>query len=471
MSTTAVITNPVKLKGASGATITSTTDGADERLDVDAKVSGVVAVGAATATQTGTITVFAGAAAGTGYGVLSTTAPPANSFQEFDCTSYTSVDVVITGTFTGTLWFDATADGTNYFTVVGSIPGATSSALQFSTTTPTIVRFATAGLQKLRVRTTSSFTAIVGAITVFFGASSLPGQVQHTDVVRSIGSQPNGSTSNDNPILIGARTPGGKAATVPGNAVGISALSLPEAVLAGAVTGLALVALGQVATAAVAEAAVRATAYVEQTAGAQRSIVSTSALDAAAGTGARTVRVTYYTNTAGVIAGPFTEDLTMNGLVAVNTVATNICFIEKMEVLTAGATGVNQGAINLMTLIGGAGVVFAQIAALARRTLYAHHYVASGATCGVNGITITSTATTGNAPMFELRQRDPTAALPGSAEKIVISGQDVQGSTGVRVVDYNVAPIVVGPAVIVAYVTPTNAAAQVQRMTMQVTEV
>jgi hypothetical protein len=98
----------------------------------------------------------------------------------------------------------------------------------------------------------------------------------------------------------------------------------------------------------------RATTYTEPTSAAQRSLASASANDAAAGTGGRTVKITYYD---GAGAGPLTETVTLNGTSAVNTVATNIQFIEKMEVVTVGSLGANAAAITLYGSTGGGGGV------------------------------------------------------------------------------------------------------------------
>jgi hypothetical protein len=130
---------------------------------------------------------------------------------------------------------------------------------------------------------------------------------------------------------------------------------------------------------------VEQTTYTEQTANAQRSLVSTSASDAAAGTGARTVNITYFTAT---LTGPFTETVTLNGTTPVNTVASDICFIEKMEVLTVGTSGAAVGTINLKAATGGGGVTIWSIAATYTLTNGAHHYVPAGATHYVTGCTV-----------------------------------------------------------------------------------
>jgi len=142
--------------------------------------------------------------------------------------------------------------------------------------------------------------------------------------------------------------------------------------------------------------AIRATTYNEPSANGQRSIASSSASDSAAGVGARTVKITYLDATG---AGPFTETLTLNGVTPVNTVATNLCFIEEMEVLTVGATGTNVGTLTLFTATGGGGTVIGTIgignivAAVGDgQTLWAHHYVPVSRVLRVSSILVSSIA-------------------------------------------------------------------------------
>ena len=182
----------------------------------------------------------------------------------------------------------------------------------------------------------------------------------------------------------------------------------------GASTGLVF---GQANTGATAGTltSLRATTYTEQAANAQRSLKSTSANDTnTAGTGARTVQITYYDQT---MAGPFTETVNLNGTTSVTTTNSNICFIEKMVVLTVGSTGSNQGTISLFANNAGTGTVIGSIAVGTivtagtigdNRTLWAHHYVATGKTASIATI---SSGTTGNQIGISfLRTATPTVA-------------------------------------------------------------
>lgn len=162
---------------------------------------------------------------------------------------------------------------------------------------------------------------------------------------------------------------------------------------------------------------IRATAYVEQTTNFTGSVKSTSANDSSAGTGARTVKITYYDQTG---AGPFTETVTMNGTTAVNLVNTDHCYIEKMEVLTVGSTGSNAGTITLHTGTGATGTTVGSIgfatnvAAVGdNTTLWAHHYIATGLTASIYEL---SGGTNGNQiGVIHLKVKEPLVS--NAAEK------------------------------------------------------
>lgn len=93
-----------------------------------------------------------------------------------------------------------------------------------------------------------------------------------------------------------------------------------------------------------------ATSYVQLTTGTALEVVSASANDTAAGTGARTVRVD------GVDGSylPFSETLTMNGATPVPLVNTSVIAVNKTTVLTAGSGLVNAGKIDVRAVSGAA---------------------------------------------------------------------------------------------------------------------
>jgi hypothetical protein len=88
---------------------------------------------------------------------------------------------------------------------------------------------------------------------------------------------------------------------------------------------------------------------VQLTTGTALEVVSSSADDAAAGTGARTVKV------EGVDAShvPFSETITMNGVTPVPLVNTSVIAINRTTVLTAGSGLANAGTIDVRAVSGG----------------------------------------------------------------------------------------------------------------------
>ncbi len=200
--------------------------------------------------------------------------------------------------------------------------------------------------------------------------------------------------------------------------------------------------------------AVRATAYTEQTTNAQRSMSSSSASDTSAGTGARQVKITYYT---AAMAGPFTETITMNGTTAVNTVSTTICFIEKMEVISVGSNGSNVGTITLFAAAAAAGGAVGTIGLATlvagrgdNTTLWAHHYVAAGVGCNVTSFTGGVNQNQGG--QVFLMSKDPTVST--SPENPITDSIAYSPSTMSIVRSLEVPLRVTGPARITAYTIP-----------------
>lgn len=196
---------------------------------------------------------------------------------------------------------------------------------------------------------------------------------------------------------------------------------------------------------------VRATPYTSPTTNAQRSVSSSSASDTSAGTGARTVRITYYNQTG---AGPFTEVVTLNGTTSVDTVATDICFIEKLVVVTSGSLTYNAGTITLHDATGGGGSPIGTIgvgnivAGIGdNRTLWAHHYVPPGITTSITSMLVGASASA----IFHLRVKDPTMA---AAPDIVVSGLITVSASFQR--SYGAAIQIPGPARILMMAVPST---------------
>jgi len=211
--------------------------------------------------------------------------------------------------------------------------------------------------------------------------------------------------------------------------------------------------LGSVATAATTRVPVYDKTYNEPTSGAQRSIKSASANDAAAGSGARTVKITYYALAAGVITGPFTETLTLNGVTAVPTVATNIALIERIDVLTAGSGGVAAGDISLYAAADGTGTVIAILASGGVRTYLGHHYVPTNGQCVVHDLAATGGDTGVALVELDVKQYAATAQV-----ELPVEGLDGVTSAMARQVDFPGNSLrVIGPCRVRALVTPSSA--------------
>jgi hypothetical protein len=198
----------------------------------------------------------------------------------------------------------------------------------------------------------------------------------------------------------------------------------------------------------------RATPYTEPTAAAQRSVASNSASDTAAGTGARSMRIVYLDDTG---AGPFMEVVALSGATPVNTVATNIRFIEQMEVVSVGSGGANVGTITLFGATGGGGGTVGTIGVGNvltgvgdNTTLWAQHYVPTGKMAQfsvlVMGLESGGSGTNGK---FFLRAAFPL--IPNAAEERV---GDVVLAIAAYTRSFTFNPEVSGFARVTAYLIP-----------------
>lgn len=195
-----------------------------------------------------------------------------------------------------------------------------------------------------------------------------------------------------------------------------------------------------VVTASTTPTTLRATVYTEPSSAQQMELVSSSASDSSAGTGSRIVRVIYYD---GSMNGPFTEDITMNGTTPVDTVATNIRFIDSIVSLTVGSNGTNVGTISLRNTAGSQ--TFGTIAIGDGRTYWGHHYVGVDKKCFIERLIL---GCTGNNGLVMLR----------SSEVLTSDSFDRQFTSSIRVVNaqpsqvYDMNPIYVnGPCRITLY--------------------
>lgn len=125
-----------------------------------------------------------------------------------------------------------------------------------------------------------------------------------------------------------------------------------QLIAAGAVNGMSKVTLrgrtGGLTTSAITVWGPGAGTYAQLTAHAAMEVLSNSANDAAAGTGARTVRVDYLDATYTQAS----ETVTLNGATPVAMAATSIIAINSITVLTAGSNLTNVGNITARTVAG-----------------------------------------------------------------------------------------------------------------------
>lgn len=209
------------------------------------------------------------------------------------------------------------------------------------------------------------------------------------------------------------------------------------------------IANGEIATSSISSFAVRKTTYTEQTTNAQRSIASSSANDTSAGTGARTIRITYLDQTG---AGPFTETVTMNGVSNVNTANSNICYIESIEVLTTGSGLANAGTITLKAAAAGGGATVATITIGDNRTKWAHHYIPLNKTGYVSDVHASDNVNASTAGAVAYVTSRPINVSNGF-EKQITAKLHYIGNVGALQANYNVPIAVTGPAMILAYVS------------------
>jgi len=202
---------------------------------------------------------------------------------------------------------------------------------------------------------------------------------------------------------------------------------------------------GYVATSATSGVVVRATTYTPQGANAQRSVNSTSASDASAGTGARTIIINYL-DTSFVT---HSETITLNGVTAVNTVGTNIAFIESIQVVTVGSGGGNVGTIQVWTATGGTGSVWGSIAASDNQTFWAHHYVPTGVNCYILNLTGGATVVAGQTNINSI-----TNPLVSTNPQMQQGCTIVHQAAGTWDHDYEVPLVITGPSLVWATERP-----------------
>lgn len=208
---------------------------------------------------------------------------------------------------------------------------------------------------------------------------------------------------------------------------------------------------GKVGTAATTQVKVESTTYTDQTTNVRGSIRSANANDTSAGTGARTVKITYYDQN---YLGPYTETIILNGTSWVNTASASICHIEKMEVITAGSGGVNSGIITLNNAIGGGGSAIGTIAASENQTFWAHHFIPFGKVVGISSFSVGHNGTVvGSGAMFNIYFKSATT---NTIELQVSDFFRLYGQSSSITREYSAPIKLTGPGQVVVKVTPES---------------
>lgn len=128
--------------------------------------------------------------------------------------------------------------------------------------------------------------------------------------------------------------------------------------------------------------------YPDQSVGEQMTLVSTNANDTSAGTGARTVKVHYI-----AADGTYShETVTMNGTTPVNTVATDIRFVQQITVETLGTFGGSAAGIITIYRTGTATRIYANILAGNNQSLNSHRMIPAGVNFWLKGMTVSATS-------------------------------------------------------------------------------
>lgn len=343
-----------------------------------------------------------------------------NTALALTVTGYGSVTVTLNQGTTitgGAVTFEGsdTVAGTNWYPIsMVSTAGATVPVSTYTLVASTNVAFQTnvAGFIQFRVRLSPAISG-TGTVNVGIAANASATEWQQATYI---------TDGTHGPVTVKAAS----TAPVATDQALVVVLSPNQAaipvtnVVSGSVPGNSP---GYITLATVTNTAQQATTYTEQSANFTGSVKSSSVSDASAGTGARTMVISYVDAT-GATAG--TETVTLNGTTAVNLVTTTKCFIEKIVVATVGSGGSNAGTISLFTGAAGAGTTVVTIAIGDNQTYLGHHYVVSGKTCNITGITGINNSTSQNT-VFTLQSITlPVANQPSVQVSDWVSGSQTQ---------------------------------------------
>jgi hypothetical protein len=204
--------------------------------------------------------------------------------------------------------------------------------------------------------------------------------------------------------------------------------------------------IGKISTSSVSLAKVLGTTYTEQSSNAQRSVASNNVNDVQGGTGAQSIKITYFTQ---FFEGPREEIVLLNGTTFVPTQNNDICYIQNIKVVSADSGNTNAGIISLFVNNSGDGGTIGTIAVADTQTFWGHYYVGGGQK--INILAVTCGSDTNLSGYFLLKSKLPNQPEIQITENIFIT-------TSGSIIRPIVAPIILkGPIKIISYIKPSSA--------------
>lgn len=146
----------------------------------------------------------------------------------------------------------------------------------------------------------------------------------------------------------------------------------------------------------------------------QMSIISDSGFDQAAGDGARSALVKYYDSSLMILKQ---TQVSLGGLTATNFSQIDMCFIESVEVLTAGISGSNIGTLSLYSSTNATGNLVATIGPNDGQTFFGHHYIGQNKRCWIKDMSVSVQG--GVHPVGTFLKKSLTNADQFSAQKLI----------------------------------------------------
>lgn len=374
--------------------------------------------------------------------------PTAGSVASFSLSSFDSVEVFVTGTWTGTLQSEISLDGgVTWFTRGVKQAGAAYISSSFTANFAGGLNFS--GMNFYRVRSTAAMTGTatvkvvasinIGSITVSNPLTLRDATTQ--SITNTIKAASTAAIATDTALVV---------ALSPNSPIPAGTNSIGSVVVAENMNPWYQ--SGEVSTASTTQTVVMKTAFQYLTADQVVFIDSSSANDTLAGTGAQKVTFTYFKADG---SGPFTATVNMTGTAFITGPSMSI--IQSAFVSQVGSGGTNAGNITFNIL----GAPFGSICIIGagdNETYFAHHIVPLGKTAFITNFSYSSTATAaGQGGKFMLKKR--AIPLPSNAILNTIGTMNLVGTTSTENILFPEPVIVVGPAILFTQLVPDSATA------------